>query len=611
MRPLRSLHVPEGMAMSKRPNLKKAGPVATADSWEHQHPQAPGRVPGVLAQARVKLQVAKAAMLSGIVAALEVERAEQDLKRKETGTDKFQSAKSWLRLQSTGRELSPEEYVGLRGTLTEQYGYFLKDRGGKRKGAKFRCALESAVFEEFAVECAPQVSYGLQAADEAGEDVGDAVDFLFEGVPEEFERVTGFKVVLRARHTDEGILHDQLIWAKTDGAGRKLGRRPTSTRWTAIQVLGPAMLGARRWRALVGDAALGSQKSKGIDAAVDRRKRECREVFELAPDAAMADFVDGKLAALKIRFPKLVPYLDAADRDYRAAVEMKLRSGLQVDEIFEREAKASAEAERAKREAIEAHEKAQRAEASQRQTETVNAQLQDELKTAMLEVSTTRAEQTQSRQLVDELRFKLLNEEKNNDSLNTTNQSLSFQLQSATERLDNITKLVDEFAEAYGDKLEPLIHCLDRLLAGDQPPVEQQTRLVPSLGTRAAQVLSPAWKDLLPVLRVSTKYGSLAERLMNLDCACRAVRMLNEAELNGILAAAHRHGQGAPRRGDKLLLSEDTLGKVQQASITGTAPIQMLAAEVLDAIKQSVLIRAAAISRASDVSRAPEALLSK
>ena len=153
--------------------------------------------------------------------------------------------------------------------------------------------------------------------------------------------------------------------------------------------------------------------------------------------------------------------------------------------------------ERAKREAIEAHEKAHQAEARQRQTETVNAHLQDALKTSMQEVTAARAEQTQSRQLVDDLRFKLLNVEKDNDTLKTANRSLSFQLQSAAERLDKVTKLVDEFAEAYGDKLEPLIHCLDRLLSGDQPPVEQQTRLVPSLGTRAVQVLSPGWKDHL------------------------------------------------------------------------------------------------------------------
>ena len=332
----------------KQANFKKYGSVMSQAAWEHQHPDAPGRVSGVLAQAEKKYEHAKTAVVAGLAAAVEMDRAEHDLNLKKSGKTKFRSAKSWLIDYASGKTLTPEEYIALRGPLTEKYGYFHKDRGGKRKGELFVYRMESAALEEFAIECMPYVSYALQAADSAGHDVGAAVDFLFDGVPAEFERVTGFKVVFRCRHTDEGILHDQLIWAKTDGSGRKLGLRPNSTRWAALQGLKPAMIGARRWRNLVGKEILGPRKSDGIDAALRQRKEACNGVFTLPPDAALADYVDGRIPLLREQYPWLVPFIDKAEKEYRASVELKLGVGMSVDEIFEREASARAELEAVK-----------------------------------------------------------------------------------------------------------------------------------------------------------------------------------------------------------------------------------------------------------------------
>lgn len=336
----------------KQANFKKYGSVISQDAWEHQHPDALGRVPGVLAQTKKKYEHAKMAVVAGLAAAVELDRVEHDLKLKISGEAKFRSVKSWLHEYPSEKPLTPDEYIALRVPLTAKYGYFHKDRGGKRKGELFVYRMESAALEEFAVECMPYVSYALQAADSDCHDVSAAVDFLFDGVPAEFERVTGFKVVFRCRHTDEGILHDQLIWAKTDGNGKKLGLRPNSTRWSALQGLKPAMIGARRWRNLVGKEILGQAKSAGIDHALKQRKEACNGVFLLPPDAALADYVDGRIPLLREQHPWLVPFLDKAEKEYRASVELKLRVGMSVDEIFEREASLKAELETVKNQVL-------------------------------------------------------------------------------------------------------------------------------------------------------------------------------------------------------------------------------------------------------------------
>jgi hypothetical protein len=98
---------------------------------------------------------------------------------------------------------------------------------------------------------------------------------------------------------------------------------------------------------------------------------------------------------------------------------------------------------------------------------------------------------------------------------------------------------------------------------------------------------------------------------MHLDRACRVARVLNEFELNEILAAVHRQSQGTARRGDNLFFSEDTQAKVQQAVVAGTAAIRLIASEVLEAMKQSVLIRTAGTLQAPDLSRRAPASLSK
>jgi hypothetical protein len=360
-----------------------------------------------------------------------------------------------------------------------------------------------------------------------------------------------------------------------------------------MQLLKPAMVGARRWRALVGEVTLGLEKSKGIDSAVERRKRECRGVFELAPDAALADFVDGRVSALREKFPKLVPYLDAAEHEYRRAVELKLHAGLNLDEIFEREAKANAEAEIAKKAAIEAHDKASREEARRRQAEDRNAELEDVLKSAQSDSATARADQVQSQHFVDELRAKIAKMEVDADSFKTANISLASQLKSAEDRLREMTELVDKFAEPYGPKLESLIQCLSGTLTGKEPDTDHRARLVPSMGTHGAFALSSGWRDLLPVLCSTSKYGRLAIQLIDLDRSCRTDRVLNENELNQILAAAHRRGSGKPNRNDERLLSEENQIKVCHAASAGSDSIKSLASEVSEAVTQSLLIQAA------------------
>lgn len=324
----------EGDKMKKRANFKKSGPVASEDSWTHQHPNASGRELGALEQARKKLEYARLEQSKALYAALDFSRAERDYQSKKTGAKKYRTVPGFMVDQSTGHELSPEDFLAMRPEIMERYGYYLKDRSKNQKGRPFRMKLQSAPVEELAVECAPWVAIALENADKAGHDVLPVANEIFSGVAEEFERVTGFRVRFRARHPDEGILHEQLLWVKTDGEGKKLGHRPRSTHWWDIQFLYPAMLGARRWMSLVGRDCLGEKKAKGIDDAMAQRKKQCGGVFPVPPDVALADYVDNRTDGLRVRFPWFAPFLDDATAQYRQRVFTLLDRGKHLSDAF-------------------------------------------------------------------------------------------------------------------------------------------------------------------------------------------------------------------------------------------------------------------------------------
>lgn len=321
----------EGGGM-KRGNFKKYGPVATEESWTHQHPNAPGREIGALEQALKKLEFAQMEQAKALCATLDLDRAEREYKSKKSGEKKYKSVPGFMVDRETGRELSPEEFLSMRSEILTRYGYYLKKRAEGQKGQPFPMKLKSAPVEEFAVECAPWVAMALEDADKAGHNVLPIVDEIFSGVAEEFERVTGFHVRFRARHPDEGILHEQLLWVKTDGEGQKLGLRPKSTHWWDIQFLYPAMLGARRWMNLVGREYLGEEKAKGIDEAMAKRKKQSRGIFPVPPDVALADYVDQRTDGLRKSFPWFGSFLDAATAQYRQRVLTLVERGKELSE---------------------------------------------------------------------------------------------------------------------------------------------------------------------------------------------------------------------------------------------------------------------------------------
>ena len=311
--------------------FKKSGPVSSPASWEHQHPLAPGRDHGVVEQAKKKLEQAVSDEAKALGATLKRIRAEHDFNLKKAGKKKYKSVDGFLIDVETGIALTPEQYLARRHEVSETFGYYMKKRAAKQAGRPFKMKHANPV-EELAVECPPWIAFGLEKADAAGVDVGTVAKFIFDGLVEEFERVTGFKVIFRARHPDEGILHDQLLWVKTDGHGKKLGLRPNSTRWSDLQFLNPALLGSRRWMNFLGREALGEEKAAGIDRALAERFAQCRGLFPVPPDVALADFVDARCKMLRQIFPELTEYLDRAEKDYRAEVEEKLGIKVMADE---------------------------------------------------------------------------------------------------------------------------------------------------------------------------------------------------------------------------------------------------------------------------------------